>query len=185
LQLLDADKTNIEDLKSLKIVNQQGVAIPIGDLVQINKTIKEKVFIVKSKTCYLCNSRNGGSFRKSFYAISSISDSVQNMKVPSGYSIKEEYTQQPELEDNYSIKWDGEWQITYEVFRDLGVAFLVVILIIYMLIVGWFQNFTVPIIMLAAIPLSLIGIVIRALDNGSLFYCNFHDWFYCIGRRNG
>jgi multidrug efflux pump subunit AcrB len=169
LQLPDADKTNIEDLKSLKIVNQQGVAIPIGDLVQINKTIKEKVFIVKSKTCYLCNSRNGGSFRKSFYAISSISDSVQNMKVPSGYSIKEEYTQQPELEDNYSIKWDGEWQITYEVFRDLGVAFLVVILIIYMLIVGWFQNFTVPIIMLAAIPLSLIGIVIGHWIMGAYF----------------
>jgi multidrug efflux pump subunit AcrB len=58
------------------------------------------------------------------------------------------------------LKWDGEWQITYEVFRDLGIAFAAVILIIYMLIVGWFQNFTVPLVMLAAIPLSLVGIIL-------------------------
>jgi multidrug efflux pump subunit AcrB len=58
------------------------------------------------------------------------------------------------------LKWDGEWQITYEVFRDLGIAFAVVIIMIYMLIVGWFQDFKVPLVMLAAIPLSLIGIVI-------------------------
>lgn len=170
LQLPDADKTNIEDLKSLKIVNQQGVAIPIGDLVQINKTSKEKsIYRKNQKRVIYVTAEMAGALESPFYAISSISDSVQNMKVPSGYSIKEEYTQQPELEDNYSIKWDGEWQITYEVFRDLGVAFLVVILIIYMLIVGWFQNFTVPIIMLAAIPLSLIGIVIGHWIMGAYF----------------
>ncbi len=170
LQLPDADKTNIEDLKSLKIVNQQGVAIPIGDLVQINKTIKEKsIYRKNQKRVIYVTAEMAGALESPFYAISSISDSVQNIKVPSGYSIKEEYTQQPELEDNYSIKWDGEWQITYEVFRDLGVAFLVVILIIYMLIVGWFQNFTVPIIMLAAIPLSLIGIVIGHWIMGAYF----------------
>ncbi|MEP7377392.1 MAG: efflux RND transporter permease subunit [Chitinophagaceae bacterium] len=57
------------------------------------------------------------------------------------------------------MKWDGEWQITYEVFRDLGIAFAVALIFIYILIVGWFQHFVTPLIMLAAIPLSLIGIV--------------------------
>jgi multidrug efflux pump subunit AcrB len=69
----------------------------------------------------------------------------------------------------YSLKWDGEWQITLEVFRDLGLAFLVVIIVIYMLIVGWFQNFTVPLIMLAAIPLSLIGILLGHWMMGAYF----------------
>jgi len=89
-----------------------------------------------------------------------MSDSIPQLKIPAGYTLKEEYTQQPETQDNYSLKWDGEWQITYEVFRDLGIAFAAVILIIYMLIVGWFQNFTVPLVMLAAIPLSLVGIIL-------------------------
>ena len=68
--------------------------------------------------------------------------------------------EQPTDESDYTVKWDGEWQITLEVFRDLSVAFMVVIVIIYMLIVGWFQNFKTPIVMMLAIPLSLIGIVL-------------------------
>jgi multidrug efflux pump subunit AcrB len=64
---------------------------------------------------------------------------LKNIKLPAGYTLNEEYTKQPEFEDNFSLKWDGEWQITYEVFRDLGIAFAVVILLIYVLIVGWFQ----------------------------------------------
>ena len=59
---------------------------------------------------------------------------------------------QPNNEDDYTVKWDGEWQITLEVFRDLGAAFAVVIIIIYMLIVGWFPNFKTPMVMMVAIP---------------------------------
>ena len=68
--------------------------------------------------------------------------------------------EQPTDESDFTVKWSGEWQITLEVFRDLGVAFMVVIVIIYMLIVGWFQNFKTPMVMMLAIPLSLIGIVL-------------------------
>ena len=67
---------------------------------------------------------------------------------------------EPELEDNCTVRWDGEWQITLEVFRDLGIAFGGVLFIIYILVVGWFQNFRTPIVMMVAIPLSLIGIVL-------------------------
>jgi multidrug efflux pump subunit AcrB len=83
--------------------------------------------------------------------------------------LAESYNEQPELEDDFTLKWDGEWQITYEVFRDLGIAFVVVLIIIYMLIVGWFQDFTVPVVMLAAIPLSLIGIVLGHWMLGAYF----------------
>ncbi len=59
----------------------------------------------------------------------------------------------------YSMKWDGEWHITYEVFRDLGIAFAAVLILIYGLVVGWFQSFLTPLIIMAAIPFSLVGIL--------------------------
>jgi multidrug efflux pump subunit AcrB len=110
-----------------------------------------------------------GSLESPFYAMNAISDKLKQIHLPKGYTLEEAYSQQPELEDNFTLKWDGEWQITYEVFRDLGTAFVVVIILIYMLIVGWFQNFTVPIVMLAAIPLSLIGIVLGHWMMGAYF----------------
>lgn len=75
----------------------------------------------------------------------------------------------PTDESDFTVKWDGEWQITLEVFRDLGAAFLVVIIVIYMLIVGWFQNFKTPLVMMVAIPLSLVGIVLGHWVLGAFF----------------
>jgi multidrug efflux pump subunit AcrB len=68
-------------------------------------------------------------------------------------------TAQPPTTETYAIKWDGEWQVTYEVFRDLGIAFAVVLVLIYALVVGWFQSFTTPLVIMAAIPFSLMGIM--------------------------
>jgi multidrug efflux pump subunit AcrB len=65
----------------------------------------------------------------------------------------------PESEDRPAIKWDGEWQITIEVFRDLGLAFAAVLILIYLLMVGWFRSFLTPLIVMAAIPFSLVGIL--------------------------
>jgi multidrug efflux pump subunit AcrB len=61
--------------------------------------------------------------------------------------------------ERYAMKWDGEWHITYEVFRDLGIAFAAVLILIYGLVVGWFQSFSTPLIIMAAIPFSLVGIL--------------------------
>jgi multidrug efflux pump subunit AcrB len=60
---------------------------------------------------------------------------------------------------HYAVKWDGEWQITYEVFRDMGIAFAAVLVLIYLLVVGWFRSFVTPLIIMAPIPLTLIGIL--------------------------
>jgi multidrug efflux pump subunit AcrB len=98
-----------------------------------------------------------------------MNEQLQKMELPKGYSVNELYMEQPSDESNFTVKWDGEWQITLEVFRDLGVAFLVVILVIYMLIVGWFQNFKTPIVMMLAIPLSLVGIVLGHWLLGAFF----------------
>ena len=81
-----------------------------------------------------------GALESPVYGILDMSDNLDKIQLPEGYTLNEEFTQQPFVQDNYSLKWDGEWQITYEVFRDLGAAFAVVLLVIYMLIIGWFKT---------------------------------------------
>jgi multidrug efflux pump subunit AcrB len=170
LQLSDDEKSNLDDLKNINLISKNGQPVPIGDLITVNRNIKEKsIYRKNQKRVVYVTAEMAGKLESPFYAISKISDSLKSMKIPEGYVLNEEYTRQPELEDQFTLKWDGEWQVTYVVFRDLGIAFVVVIIIIYMLIVGWFQNFTVPVIMLAAIPLSLIGIVIGHWMMGAYF----------------
>ena len=161
LQLKDSDKGSINEIKNLKVLNQQGNPIQIGDLVQVTKIIKDKpIYRKNQKRVVFVLADLAGRLEGPFYAMMDISGKLKNIQLPKGYELKEMYNGQPEFEDNYTLKWDGEWQITYDMFRDLGIAFVVVLVIIYMLIVGWFQDFKVPFVMLAAIPLSLIGIVL-------------------------
>ena len=170
LQLNDVDKTDVDDLQNLKVINQQGHAISVGDLVNIKKETKEKnIYRKNQKRVVYVLSDMAGELESPFYAIMDISEKLKTVKLKKGYSLEESYNQQPEFEDNFTLKWDGEWQITYEVFRDLGIAFAVVLIMIYMLIVGWFQDFKVPVVMLAAIPLSLIGIVMGHWMLGAYF----------------
>ncbi len=170
LQLSDADKASMDDILDLKINGIQGFSIPIRDVVNVTRRIRQKnIYRKNQKEVVYILADMSGKLESPSYAIANISDSLKNVIVPKGFSLKEAYTHQPEMEDNYTLKWDGEWQITFEVFRDLGIAFGVVILLIYILIVGWFQNFTVPLVMLAAIPLSLIGIVLGHWLLGAYF----------------
>jgi multidrug efflux pump subunit AcrB len=146
------------------------MAIPISDLVTVRESLKEKNINRKDqKRVVYVMADVAGKLESPIYAMTDISDRLKEVKVPDGYSLGEEYTQQPMYEDDYTLKWDGEWQITYEVFRDLGIAFLIVLIIIYGLIVGWFQNFMTPLVQLTAIPLSLVGIVLGHWILGAYF----------------
>ncbi|HJV19708.1 MAG TPA: efflux RND transporter permease subunit [Sediminibacterium sp.] len=171
LQLKDAEKGSINQVLDLQVKGMQGNMVPLRNLVKVNTVIKDKsIYRKNQKEVVYVLADMAGKLESPFYAMSAMSDSLKNIQLPKGYQVlKEEYTAQPTNTDEYSLKWDGEWQITYEVFRDLGIAFAAVILIIYMLIVGWFQNFTVPLVMLAAIPLSLIGILLGHWMMGAYF----------------
>ncbi len=170
MQLRDADITSVDDIRNLSIINQHGNAIAISDLVKIKKEIKEKsIYRKNQKRVVYVLADLAGDLESPFYAIMEISEKLKSINLKKGFTLEESYNQQPAFEDNYTLKWDGEWQITYEVFRDLGIAFAVVIIMIYMLIVGWFQDFKVPLVMLAAIPLSLIGIVLGHWMLGAYF----------------
>lgn len=170
LQLPEKEKSSIEDLLAMKVVNPQGMTVPLGDLVTVTQGIKEKSIQRKDqKRVVYILTEVAGKLESPVYPITSVSDQLSSVKVPEGYTLNEEYKQQPQYEDNFTLKWDGEWQITYEVFRDLGLAFLFVLIIIYVLIVGWFQNFITPLVQLSVIPLSMIGIVLGHWVMGAYF----------------
>jgi len=100
-----------------------------------------------------------GAMESPVYAILKLRPEMDKFKAPEGYAIEQHMATQPFDAARYALKWDGEWHITYEVFRDLGIAFAGVLILIYGLVVGWFQSFLTPLVIMAAIPFSLVGIL--------------------------
>jgi len=144
--------------------------VSVGDLVEVKeKTLDKSIYRKNQKRVVYVMADMAGELESPVYAILGMEDKLKEIELPKGYSMNELYLEQPQYEDNYTVKWDGEWQITLEVFRDLGIAFLGAIIIIYILIVSWFQNFKAPIVMMVAIPLSLIGIVLGHWIMGAFF----------------
>ncbi|MDM8161886.1 efflux RND transporter permease subunit [Labilibaculum sp. K2S] len=170
LRLQEKDRSSVADLKRINILSQSGQLVALGDIVDVHERIKEKsIYRKNQKRVVYVTADVAGKLESPVYGIMNIAKNLSDIKLPEGYDLKEEYTQQPFLEDDYSLKWDGEWQITYEVFRDLGTAFAVVLLVIYLLIIGWFQNFKVPFVMMISIPLSLVGILVGHWLMGAFF----------------
>ncbi len=170
LSLDDRDKTSLQDIQNLKIKGSQGNVVLVSDLVKVKEsTLQNTIYRKDQKRVVYVTADMAGDLESPVYAILGMEEKLKQMSLPKGYAVNELYMEQPSDESNFTVKWDGEWQITLEVFRDLGVAFLVVILVIYMLIVGWFQNFKTPIVMMLAIPLSLVGIVLGHWLLGAFF----------------
>ena len=161
LSLDDKDKTSLQDIQNLKIKGSRGTVVPVSDLVKVvQDTLQKTIYRKDQKRVVYVTADMAGALESPVYAILGMNEKLQKMQLPKGYKVNELYMEQPTDESDFTVKWDGEWQVTLEVFRDLGLAFMVVIVIIYMLIVGWFQNFKTPMVMMMAIPLSLIGIVL-------------------------
>jgi multidrug efflux pump subunit AcrB len=170
LALDEKEKSTITDISQLKVKSKQDMMIPVGDLVDIQEETRAKsIFRKNQKRVIYVMADMAGKLESPAYAILGMGEKLKNINLPKGYKLNELYMEQPEYEDDYTVKWDGEWQITLEVFKDLGIAFLGVIIIIYILIVGWFQNFKAPIVMMVAIPLSLVGIVLGHWLLGAFF----------------
>ena len=170
LALDEKEKSTITDIAQLKVKSKQGNMVPIADLVDIKQTTKAKsIYRKNQKRVVYVVADMAGELESPAYAILGMDEKLKEITLPQGYELNEMYLGQPDYEDDYTVKWDGEWQITLEVFRDLGIAFLGAIILIYILIVGWFQNFKAPIVMMVAIPLSLIGIIIGHWIMGAFF----------------
>ena len=153
-------RSNLTDLKSLTIPSASGQQVRLAELVKTRETLEEKTLYHKNmkKVTYVTGDV-AGTEESPVYAILKMKSAIARLPLAEGYELKQFYTSQPWLEDCYSMKWDGEWHITYEVFRDLGLAFAVVLMIIYILVVAWFKNFVTPLVIMAPIPLTLVGIL--------------------------
>ena len=170
LALDEKEKSTITDISQLKVTSKQGNMIPIADLADISQTTAAKsIYRKNQKRVVYVVADMAGELESPAYAILGMEEKLKEIPLPKGQEINEMYLGQPDFEDVYTVKWDGEWQITLEVFRDLGIAFLGAIILIYILIVGWFQNFKAPIVMMVAIPLSLIGIILGHWIMGAFF----------------
>ncbi len=135
--------------------------VPLGELVRIVRDVGEKSIYHKNllPVVYVTGDVAGGE-ESPIYALLKLNEKIDAF-VPEGREAPMEVwnVRQPFSTHLPSMKWDGEWHITYEVFRDLGAAFAVVLVLIYALVVGWFRSFRTPLIIMAAIPFSLIGIL--------------------------
>jgi multidrug efflux pump subunit AcrB len=103
------------------------------------------------------------------YAVLKLNEAIDQLVLPEGYKLERYVASQPSATDRLSMKWDGEWHISYEVFRDLGLAFAAVLVLIYILVTGWFQSFVVPLTIMSAIPFSLVGILPAHGGMGAFF----------------
>jgi len=117
---------------------------------------------------YVTGDVAGGS-ESPVYAILQMNRTLDQLRLPEGYKFEIFNAHLPSDSTRYAMKWDGEWHITIEVFRDLGLAFAAVLVLIYILVVGWFQSFVTPIVIMMAIPFSLVGILPAHAALGAFF----------------
>jgi multidrug efflux pump subunit AcrB len=154
------ERSSVEDLKQIKVIGQRGNLVPLAELVRVEQQIADKSIYHKNlmPVVYVTGDV-AGSEESPVYAVLKINQALDQLKLPEGYQLERYVARQPFTTEKFAMKWDGEWHITYEVFRDLGLAFAAVLILIYILVVGWFQSFKTPLTIMAAIPFSLVGIL--------------------------
>ncbi len=165
-----SQRASINDLMEVTVPSQSGIQIPLAELIKVREGIEDKTIYRKNlKRVVYVTGEVAGTEESPVYAILKMKETIKNLKLPEGYELKQYSAVQPWLEDKYSMKWDGEWHITYEVFRDLGIAFAAVMILIYVMVVGWFKSFMIPLVIMAPIPLSLVGILPGHAIMGAFF----------------
>jgi multidrug efflux pump subunit AcrB len=160
LQLDRGQRSRVEDLLDLTVHAADGRLVPLSELVRVVESRRESWIYHKNlqPVTYVLG-EVAGSAESPVYGILNMNPQVEAIATPDGGKLEVMSTHMPENSQRYAMKWDGEWHITYEVFRDMGIAFGVVMVLIYVLVVGWFGSFVTPLIIMAPIPLTLIGIL--------------------------
>jgi multidrug efflux pump subunit AcrB len=170
LRLPLASRSSVEDLKRVKVMGERGNLVPLGELVRLEQRVNEQSIYHKNLMPVVYVTADvAGEVESPVYAILKLNQAIDQLKLPEGYGLERYVAHQPFIADKLAMKWDGEWHITYEVFRDLGLAFAAVLVLIYILVVGWFQSFKTPFTIMAAIPFSLVGILPAHALMGAFF----------------
>jgi len=159
VRLSATDRASLTRRLSLR-VDGPGGASALTDLTRVVRREEDQPAVHKDlrPVAYVFGDL-AGEQESPVYALAALNRQLDQLKRPDGSKVERYAVDAPETSDRTALKWDGEWQITYEVFRDLGIAFAVVLVLIAILVIGWFQSFAVPLAILLPIPLSLIGIL--------------------------
>jgi multidrug efflux pump subunit AcrB len=169
LRLPAGQRSSVADLSSINVTGQKG-SVPLSQLVRTTTGKEEKTLYRKNlKNVVYVIGDVAGQIEAPVYAILKMQKEIANLPTPDGSKIEVLASRQPWSEQKMGMKWDGEWHITYEVFRDLGIAFGAVMVLIYILVVAWFKDFTTPLVIMAPIPLTLIGILPGHAAFGAFF----------------
>ncbi len=154
-----AQRSSVEALSSIHVPSPRG-SVPLSQLVRVSSGIENKSIYRKNlKNVIYVTGDVAGKIESPVYAILQMGRELDKISLPGGIKVEQSFTRQPWSEEKPAVKWDGEWHITYEVFRDLGIAFAAVMVLIYVLVVAWFRDFITPLVIMAPIPLTLVGIL--------------------------
>ena len=159
LQLGSTQRQRVDQILQLTVPGMRG-QVPLSELVRVESGLENPAIFHKNlmPVSYVFGDL-AGTIESPVYALAALNKKLDALPGTQGKPMTRLGLAHPENTENLIMKWDGEWHITLEVFRDLGLAFAAVLLLIFVLVVGWFESFTVPFVILVPIPLSLIGII--------------------------
>jgi multidrug efflux pump subunit AcrB len=167
IRLPRADRS-LDAVQSIRLRGARPVAV--GELTNAVTTLEEPSLYHKNlQAVTYVTADLAGANGSPVYAILQMNKRIGGLSLPEGYRFEIFNAVQPFDTSRYAMKWDGEWHMTIEVFRDLGLAFAAVLVLIYVLVVGWFQSFKTPLLIMAAIPFSLVGILPAHAAMGAFF----------------
>ena len=170
VQVSRAGRSSADGLRGLYLSAPDGSMVPLGELTNIREgTIEKNIYRKNQREVVYVTADVAGAEESPVYAIGKLGEKISGLKLPEGYRIEQFTSIQPPDAKKIAVKWDGEWHITYEVFRDLGLAFAAVLVLIYVLVVGWFKSFKTPLVIMAPIPLTLVGILPAHAAMGAFF----------------
>jgi multidrug efflux pump subunit AcrB len=171
VQLARPSRSSMQDLGALKLPTAEGHQVSLGEVTSVKQTtIDTSIYRKNLRDVVYVTGDVSGEEESPVYALLKMERPISQLKLPEGYPLQQ-YTGTvlPESTERLSMKWDGEWHITVEVFRDLGLAFAAVLVLIYILVVGWFKSFKTPLVIMAPIPLTLVGILPAHALMGAFF----------------
>ena len=171
VRLSRPDRSGMEDLENLKLPGPSGAQVSLREVTNIREApIDQSVYRKNLRPVVYVTGDVAGIVESPVYAILQMNEAINKLQLPDGGRVKlYSGTILPDSTSHYAMKWDGEWHITVEVFRDLGLAFAAVLVLIYVLVVGWFKSFKTPLVIMAPIPLTLVGILPAHALMGAFF----------------
>ncbi|MFN3715602.1 MAG: efflux RND transporter permease subunit [Thiobacillus sp.] len=154
-------QSSIDELLKLTVRGNNGKLVPLSELVEVVPTAREKTIYHKDLLpVVFVVGDTGGVLDSPLYGLFKMRGELKDRALKEGGTLTEYFIKQPD--DPYAgfaFKWDGEWQVTYETFRDMGIAYAVGLLLIYILVVAQFKSYLTPLIIMAPIPLTIIGVM--------------------------